>query len=298
MANITLIRGGAIGDFVLTLPAINSLHKAFLNNNLHLIGKPATLRLKQAQNILNQDDPRLMPLYRKGPIPQETLALFAQTERVLAYAVDSDQQLKRQLTQIVQGPVLLCDPRPFNLRRHIIDHLLSPLQTWDIPVEDSTPRIALTPRDHEYVDALPRSPQVIVHIGSSSPGKCWPESYFRILVATLRKKGWDTAILCGPIEIERGFVDDSLQPPDLRALAGLLSRASLFIGNDSGPGHIAAAVGTATLSLFGPTDPQTWAPRNKRGNVLQAPRGDIENIAPALVLETALNMLESTDNDG
>lgn len=297
MGNITILRGGAIGDFILTLPAIDAIQKAFPANDLHLVGHPATLALGKAQSILDHNDPRLISLHRAGSIPQATSALFANTERVLAYTVDTEHQFERQLHQIIEGPVLLWDPRPpINAREHIIDHLLSPLQQWDIPISSSTPRITITSTDLHYVDSLPSAPQVIIHPGSSAPGKCWPEPHFRAVAATLRAKGWHAALLCGPIEIERGLAGDSIQPPDLRALVGLLSRATLFIGNDSGPGHIAAALGTPTLSLFGPTDPRIWAPRNAHGEILLAPSGIIGEIPLDTVVATALHMLGSADH--
>ena len=297
MGNITCIRGGAIGDFVLALPAINSIQKAFPTKDLQLIGHPATLSLTKARTIINHDDPRLIPLHREGPIPRETLALFADTERVLCYAVDEGKQLAAQLQRAVQGPVVTWDPRPpATTNQHIIEHLLSPLRAWDIPVTCSVPRIELNDGDDHFADTLPSPPQVIIHIGSSSPAKSWPEAHFRTVATTLRQRGWDTAILCGPIEIERGLGEDSLQPPNLRALAGLLARASLFIGNDSGPGHIAAAVGTPPLSLFGPTNPHIWAPRHNRGRFVQALSGRIGEIACTEVIATALQMLEEGNN--
>ena len=57
---------------------------------------------------------------------------------------------------------------------------------------------------------------------------------------------------------------------DLTTVAALLARSGLFIGNDSGAGHLAASVGCPVLSLFGPTDPERWAPRGPRVEVIKA----------------------------
>ena len=295
MNNITILRGGAIGDFVLTLPAINAVRKAFPTHDLRLIGHPATLALGGVKTLLDHDDSRLIPLHREGPIPVETRDLFATTERVLAYAVDPEQCLARQLRQIVAGPVLLWDPRPpADSGDHLVDHLLHPLREWNIPVCDRTPHIELAP-DHNPSAA---APQIIIHPGSGAPVKCWPEAQFRALADALQTRDWEVAFLCGPVEIARGLATDCaiVQPPDLPTLASLLARAKLFIGNDSGPGHIAAAVGTPTLSLFGPTDPRVWAPRNPAGQVLQAPTENIAEIFLATVVDTALQMLENGAN--
>lgn len=294
MKNITILRGGAIGDFVLTLPAIDAVRKAFPTRDLRLVGHPATLALSGVKTLLDHDDPRLIPLHREGPIPVETRTLFASTERVLAYAVDPEQCLARQLRQLVAGPVLRWDPRPpAAANDHIIDHLLRPLREWNIPVCDRMPHIELAPGASPSAAA----PQIIIHPGSGAPIKCWPEAQFRALADALRARGWDAAFLCGPVEIARGLTTDIVQAPDLPALASLLARAKLFIGNDSGPGHIAAAVGTPTLSLFGPTDPRIWAPQNPAGRILQAPTKNIAAIPLAAVVDTALQMLGNGAND-
>ncbi|MEC7225599.1 MAG: glycosyltransferase family 9 protein, partial [Candidatus Latescibacterota bacterium] len=99
-------------------------------------------------------------------------------------------------------------------------------------------------------------------------------------------------------EKERGMKlpDDLLcfSPPDLRMLASTLAQAQLFVGNDSGPGHIAAAVGTATLSLFGPTDPTLWAPRRETSRVLVAPMRELNELSVERAVEETMQTLAST----
>ena len=287
MNNITILRSGAIGDFVLTLPAINAIHKAFPTKELRLIGNPATRALYGNAAHLDHDDPRLIALHRDGTIPATTRALFANCERALAYAVDPQGHLQRRLAQLVAGPVLLWDPRPaVGTNDHIVDHLLRPLAQWSVPICSRTPHITVD----QYKTDVP--PQIITHPGSSSPAKCWPKAQFAALHSALERRGLHATLLCGPVELERGFTPDhsTICPPDLSALATLLAGARLFIGNDSGPGHIAAAVGTPTLSLFGPTDPGIWSPRHPRSRILQTP--DINNIHLSAVVEVALQMLE------
>ena len=96
------------------------------------------------------------------------------------------------------------------------------------------------------------------------------------------------------MEIERGLTLEhpTICPSDLSTLAALLAGAQLFIGNDSGPGHIAAAGGTPTLSLFGPTDPGIWSPRHPRGRMLHM--ANITDIPIAAVMNAAQEMLEET----
>ena len=83
-----------------------------------------------------------------------------------------------------------------------------------------------------------------------------------------------------------------LAPQTPSDLARLVARAELFIGNDSGPGHLAAAVGTRTLSIFGPTDPDLWRPRGRnRCEMIRAPQGELEQLTTKTVFEAATAML-------
>jgi ADP-heptose:LPS heptosyltransferase len=75
--------------------------------------------------------------------------------------------------------------------------------------------------------------------------------------------------------------------------AAVIELAQLFIGNDSGLGHIAAAVGTPTLTLFGPGDPARYHPWGPGARWLVAPGGEIARLSPATVIETARAMLRA-----
>jgi hypothetical protein len=95
---------------------------------------------------------------------------------------------------------------------------------------------------------------------SGSMTKNWPLEHYRALVRNLpsdiaRRVTW----LAGPEE----QLDGALRFDDLAELAAWLAGASLYIGNDSGISHLAAAAGATSIVLFGPTDPAIWAPRGR-----------------------------------
>ena len=115
-----------------------------------------------------------------------------------------------------------------------------------------------------------------VHPGSGSPSKNWPTS--RFLEAAGRLAGPEPWLLvAGPaeagLEAPRGAILAREWP--LRVLGAALARAGLFLGNDSGVSHLAAAAGAPTLALFGPTDPALWAPVGPRVTTLRAPGGSL-----------------------
>jgi len=113
--------------------------------------------------------------------------------------------------------------------------------------------------------AEPDGPYAVVHPGAGSPGKCWPLERFFDLARRLPQP----VFVLGEVELDRwsagplAAVRDrfpTLACPPLDALAGALAGASVFVGNDSGPSHLAAAVGAPTVALFGPTRPEHFSP--------------------------------------
>ncbi len=115
---------------------------------------------------------------------------------------------------------------------------------------ETPPRIKVPPST--------RKDFVIIHPYSSSPKKNWPLENFQQVAARLKHVEW-----CEP-----GRIDD------LYELACWISTASLYIGNDSGISHLAAAVGTPVIAIFVSTDPHRWAPRGERVVVLNNPSID------------------------
>ncbi|MDE2887947.1 MAG: glycosyltransferase family 9 protein [Gemmatimonadota bacterium] len=297
---ISMIRSGAIGDFVLTLPAVNALRAAYPRSCLRLIGSPSILRLACVENVVDINSAAVAGLYNPvGPVPDRTRALFSDVDLLIAYAVDPDRSLQSRLAEIVRGRAIVYDPRPTG-GVHVVEHLLTPLRRMGIPTPDPNPRIRLDVDELAHAGEILAkhclsTPLVAVHPGSGGREKCWPlTSYFKLAQRLVNHRAGVLAV-CGPVE--RDVVDElpahlpRLVPPDLRTLAALLRGADLFIGNDSGPGHIAAAVGTPTLTLFGPTDAETWAPRHPLARILKAPGGHLPALSVEAVLNAALELL-------
>jgi len=106
----------------------------------------------------------------------------------------------------------------------------------------------------------------VIHPFAGSPKKCWPLERYRALATRLEAHcpvKWCT----GPEEP----LEQALRIDDLYELACWLATARVYIGNDSGITHLAAAVGTPVVALFGPTDPRIWAPRGEHVRVIWKP---------------------------
>lgn len=113
---------------------------------------------------------------------------------------------------------------------------------------------------------------VVIHPFASSPAKRWPLESFREVAAAI-----DAPVkwLAGPEE----SLDEAERFEDLYDLARWIKRARLYIGNDSGISHLAAAVGVPTIAIFLTTDPLIWAPRGDHARVLQRP--DVRTLVEA-----------------
>ena len=137
-------------------------------------------------------------------------------------------------------------------------------------------------RAREWLDRLPRT-FLAVHPGSGSARKNWPRERFAALVDALAA-GRPWLLAEGPADVESAralgegphVVHARALPP--RVLGAILARAALYVGNDSGVSHLAAAWGAPTLALFGPTDPRQWAPVGPRVAVIRSGEGTMDSI--------------------
>ena len=133
------------------------------------------------------------------------------------------------------------------------------------------------------VDSAEPRESVVIHPFSGGRRKNWPLENYREMAALLDLRVEWT---CGPEE----DLPDAVRFGDLASLAAWIRGARLYIGNDSGITHLAAAAGCPVLALFGPTSANTWAPRGANVSVLRA--GTLENLSVADVVSAAEKRLK------
>jgi len=158
-----------------------------------------------------------------------------------------------------------------------------------------------SPSPSDAGEAPASRPLAVIHPGSGGRAKCWPTDRFAALSHSLERAGMRVAWMLGPVELDTWPADiletirrrhAVFDNPSLPQLAGLLARASVFIGNDSGPAHLAAAIGTPTVALFGPSNPTHFRPLGQAVRVIV--ESWLENIQPDEVAEA---IREITQND-
>jgi heptosyltransferase-2 len=121
----------------------------------------------------------------------------------------------------------------------------------------------LPPREKIFIPAGRDGGTILIHTGAGQPIRVWPLEHYRQLAASLRQKKFRVQIVCDPDQrdwwwrVGETFV---ATPANVTELLALIDHCGAFVGNDSGPGHLAAMCGVPTFTLFGPQLPEWFAP--------------------------------------
>src|SRR5436309_2806288 len=311
MNRILVIRGGAIGDFILTLPALKALRDARPQAHMEILGYKHIAVLAEerfhAQAVRSIEYGPLARFFaRNSELPAELADYLASFDLIVSYLYDPDGIFEKNLRRCgVEN--LICGPaRIVENAGHAARQLARPIEQLGINVVDFAERIFPSIEDREFArEFLASVPQPIVaiHPGSGSHEKNWPlenwiglfspDGRFADLERLLVISGEADKALTDQLEREwkNRNVRFARNLP-LPRLAAILER-SIFIGHDSGISHLAAATGANCILLFGPTDPNVWAPRNKNVRVLSAPGGKLSNLEIARVEAAVASALNS-----
>ena len=182
-----------------------------------------------------------------------------------------------QAAQAAAARVIAVSPSPAGISRSIARQWAeAALEAGVAPFEGPMPFLPVE-ADLAIAPGL-----TILHAGSGSRAKNWPAERFALLGRRLVADGHRVAWLRGPAELEveeNGASSfERIDRPPLPTLAATLARARLFIGNDSGVSHLAAAAGAPTLALFGPTLAPVWGPDGPRVLTVSSPSGAMEDL--------------------
>lgn len=271
---ILVIRGGAIGDFILTLPAIAALRNQFPDAHLEVLGYPHIAQLALAGGMVDRVQPiearGLAGFFAaRGTLDEAMVEYFARFDIVVSYLFDPDLIFQTNVAQCTRAQFVQCPHRPNEAERiHATQVYLKPLERFAIFAADPVPRLHLTPGTSQP------APSLALHPGSGSETKNWPESNWVALMQRLvAETSAKLLVVGGEAEGERLESLVKLLPTDrvevarslpLVELAVQLRTCAGFIGHDSGISHLAAAVGVRTIALWGGTIEEIWRPQGER----------------------------------
>jgi ADP-heptose:LPS heptosyltransferase len=169
---------------------------------------------------------------------------------------------------------------------HTAEHLASAIFFLGAPISE-IPRAKLVPVGRGTAPPTLEPRSAIIHAIAATPEKTWDPANFLAIAAHLAQSGVSLVFIGAPDDDLAPFRQYRTLQSSLSDVKSLLAAASLFVGNDSGPAHMAAAFGVPSVVIFGPGDPAIWGPWRTAGEVVAAPgggSGDIADVAVAQVL--------------
>lgn len=255
-----LIRPGAIGDCILSLPAIEHLRSDYTEVWVRSEVVPLIRSVDRVQSIASTGIDRMgLPGIE---VPPELLARLNWFDSIVSWYGSNRIEFREQVQELALPFQFLDAFPPADEPVHAADFFLTQAGGSGVAI----PRIPCPP--------APSGDFAVIHPFSGSSRKNWPmERYGRLAAGLNMPVRW----CAGPAE----NLENAVHIDDLYELACWLSTARLYIGNDSGISHLAASVGVPVVAIFGPTDPAAWAPRGDRVRVVS---GKLDEIAVEQVL--------------
>jgi heptosyltransferase-2 len=311
MNRILMVRGGAIGDFILTLPALKALRDSYPHAHIEILGYKHIAVLAEnrfyAQAARSIEYGPLSTFFAKNAeLPSELVTYFAGFDSLISYLYDPDGIFESNLRRC-GVELLIRGPAKIEKGEHAARQLARPMQELGLAVEDLAAKVYPSSEDRqcaqEFLRDLPR-PLVVFHPGSGSKRKNWSlENWIDIGNGLLGLDDFQ-----GLLVIVSGEADED-QVRSLRAiwknervqfaknltlpeLAAVFENA-IFVGHDSGISQLAASAGANCILLFGPSDPEIWAPKNEKVQIIQAPTGDMASLGFEAVRDALINRLEA-----
>ena len=272
---ILVIRGGAIGDFILTLPVLRLLRDMIADSHIEVLGYPAIAELARsaglADSIRSLEHRTMAPLFAKtAPIDEALAEHLRSFNLVVSFLYDPDGHFRASMERISVKTLIECSPIVQPGGPHASRQLARGLEKIAMFLEDvHLLRAHFEPRPHT-------NPRIAIHVGSGSEKKNWPLDRWQQVVESLGTS--EVVFITGEAEAERGIQPtgrDCWHALPLPELATRLATSTAFLGHDSGISHLAAACGVPSLLLFGPTDPAIWAPPQPWVRVLRDPTQDL-----------------------
>jgi len=276
-SRIAVIRLRSLGDCVLTTPALRllKLHRPDLQVAVVVEDRwrPVFEEILGVDEILLPQSSKL-----RAWRPRAVLNLHGGTRSMWLTAA-SGAQIRAGFAhhaysfvynaKIPRAQEILGEERPV----HTAEHLASAMFWLGVP-QAEIPRARLAAGKPAVAGAY-----AVLHPFAATPQKTWPPDRFLAVAGHLREKaGLEPVFLAGPADDPGAFAGYRVvRNASLAEVKSVVAGAQLFIGNDSGPAHIAAAFGVPVVALFGPSDPVTWGPWRTESQVLTS-AGDIGRI--------------------
>ncbi len=270
--NILIFHQAALGDFIVTWPLAMALSRIFPQSRVIYVthsqkGALAerVLRIESADSeagwhaLLVPDLPQL---------PERSAKLLAGAHTVVSFTAGQQDPFAQGIARIAPHAQIISLDTKQPGQGHVTESLREQLEAWPM-IACALGQMLRSVADRGVGFGRTARDRIVVHPGAGKEASRWPAERFLELVKRLSDEGDSVRVLLGEAELERWpsqlvarFEDAAAVcwPATLIELLDEIAAAEVFVGNDSGPGHLAATIGVPTVSLFGPGDPVRWRP--------------------------------------
>jgi ADP-heptose:LPS heptosyltransferase len=287
---VVLVRASRIGDFVCAVPAFGALRAALPSAEIALIGLPFVRDLCARLPSLDRFIPfggfpgiaeqffkpgRAVRFFSRMQAEKYDLAIQMHGTGVFSniYALMLGARFTAGFIREGDSPGMLDAAYPMPASGHEVQKLLAFTLFLGAPPVSEAPVFPLLARDRAraqmlLADAGP--PYIGLHLFARKPEKCWPDERFMEAARRLRADHRGTIVLIGgkdngtAARTVAGRIGpaclDLTGMTSIGTLGAVVDRLAVLLTNDSGPAHIAYALGTPTVTVFGETDPERWGP--------------------------------------
>ena len=276
-----------MGDLLLTLPVLDAIRSNFPRSFIEVWGiRPQVDLLQSVDRVNRLDALGLAPLFVRGTMPPVLRRRLSEFDVAVSFLSDPDGVVAQNLAFAGVQRVIRSSPtmRP---GMHAVYQLASVLEPLGLELRDPVPRLKIG-RDQI------QKPLLGFHPGSGSRAKNWPLGHWTDFIEKIESKFEGLLLIGGEADDEviqafrlcwRGPAIESVVRQNLWDLARALTRCTIFVGHDTGVAHLAAAVQTPTVVLFGPTDPNVWRPLGSHVKTVCGDEGRMDAISVTAVLE-------------
>ena len=297
-----IFHDGALGDVLLSLPCITAVGRQGLPPDI--VCRDDVGRLLRSSGVVHgafSSDRGLFSSWYAGYPVDAARELVSRYDRVYVFTHREGSDLAMGIARTIPDRQVIITVPPAGSRTHVAAFRLrqlppamrhaAPVRLFVAPAIGQQAREVLALAGHDGQELI------VLHPGSGGKLKCWPlMRYFSLAERMAEASGAFILFLSGPAEerpvkeqIEQFTRDRTamahIADADLAIVSGMIAGSVLYIGNDSGITHLAAAVGAPVIALFGPSDPVLWAPRGRSVRVAAA--ATLEGITADAVLAAA-----------
>ncbi len=300
-----MIRGGAIGDFILTLPVLAALRRQFPRAHLEVLGYPHIAQLALAGGLVErvrsiEARPLAGFFARNGELAEELADYFSEFDLIISYLYDPDQIFRLNVGRCTRAQFIPGPHRPEeSLNLHATEVLLKPLETLAIFDADRSSRLEI--RQSIRYRRLARAAGWMSIPATAARARTGRRQDRWNCCGALMESTTLHVLLAGG-EAERGRLErlaaalpatriKIMQNAALPELAQWLASCLAFIGHDSGISHLAAAVGLRSLILWGNTAEVVWRPRGRELTILRGANG-LEGLSVPVVVNQLEKLLQ------